>query len=63
MEDDGQISSSEGSTIDITINPGESMDLELEESMDPEPCCTTGSLGMELVFHCIVVTMIQYRVQ
>ncbi|KAL2081442.1 hypothetical protein ACEWY4_023295 [Coilia grayii] len=40
--DDGQFSSSEGSTVDIRINGGDSMDFELEESMDPEPCFTAG---------------------
>ncbi|KAG5283253.1 hypothetical protein AALO_G00040070 [Alosa alosa] len=42
LEDNGDCSSSEGSTVDIRLNCGESMDLELEESMDPEPCFTTG---------------------
>ncbi|XP_062389380.1 sodium channel, voltage-gated, type I-like, alpha [Sardina pilchardus] len=41
LEDDGAFSSSEGSTVDIRLS-GESMDLEMEESMDPDPCFTTG---------------------
>ncbi|KAF7642977.1 hypothetical protein LDENG_00247090 [Lucifuga dentata] len=42
VEDD-QHSSSEGSTIDIRIpGEGESINFELEESMDPEACFTEG---------------------
>ncbi|XP_031414294.1 sodium channel, voltage-gated, type I-like, alpha isoform X2 [Clupea harengus] len=41
-EEDAQFSSSEGSTVDLRGNGGESMDLELEESMDPEACFTAG---------------------
>ncbi|XP_063070137.1 sodium channel, voltage-gated, type I-like, alpha [Engraulis encrasicolus] len=41
-DDDDQISSSEGSTVDIRINNGDSMDFEMDESMDPEACFTAG---------------------
>ncbi|XP_071394230.1 sodium channel, voltage-gated, type I-like, alpha [Centroberyx affinis] len=44
VDDDGQFSSSEGSTVDIRApgEGGESMDFELEESMDPDACFTDG---------------------
>ncbi|XP_071329963.1 sodium channel, voltage-gated, type I-like, alpha isoform X1 [Trachinotus anak] len=39
VDDDGQFSSSEGSTVDIPGGEGgESVDFELEESMDPDAC-------------------------
>ncbi|XP_048835106.1 sodium channel, voltage-gated, type I like, alpha b isoform X4 [Brienomyrus brachyistius] len=41
---DPQLSSSEGSTVDIRPpgEGGESVEMELEESLDPEPCFTEG---------------------
>ncbi|XP_072541863.1 sodium channel, voltage-gated, type I-like, alpha isoform X2 [Salminus brasiliensis] len=49
MEEDKEklsevMSSSEGSTVDIRAiqDQGESLDFELEESMDPDPCFTDG---------------------
>ncbi|XP_034041830.1 sodium channel, voltage-gated, type I-like, alpha isoform X1 [Thalassophryne amazonica] len=44
VEDDGQLSSSEGSTVDFGApgDGGESLDFELEESMDPENCFPEG---------------------
>ncbi|XP_076026026.1 sodium channel, voltage-gated, type I-like, alpha isoform X1 [Genypterus blacodes] len=43
-DDDDLYSSSEGSTIDIRVprEGGESLDFELEESMDPDACFTEG---------------------
>ncbi|KAM4608382.1 LOW QUALITY PROTEIN: sodium channel, voltage-gated, type I-like, alpha [Polymixia lowei] len=41
--DDDELSSSEGSTVDIRIpGEGESMEIELEESMDPDGCFVDG---------------------
>uniref|UniRef100_A0A7N8XBQ6 Sodium channel protein n=1 Tax=Mastacembelus armatus TaxID=205130 RepID=A0A7N8XBQ6_9TELE len=44
VDDDGQLSSSEGSTVDgMAAGEGEeSIDLELEESMDPDACFPDG---------------------
>nr|XP_057937814.1 sodium channel, voltage-gated, type I-like, alpha isoform X2 [Doryrhamphus excisus] len=44
VDDDGQLSSSEGSTVDFGDNRegGESVDLELEESMEPDGCFPNG---------------------
>uniref|UniRef100_A0A668AKL9 Sodium channel protein n=1 Tax=Myripristis murdjan TaxID=586833 RepID=A0A668AKL9_9TELE len=41
---DGQLSSSEGSTVDLRVpgEGGESLDIELEESVDPDGCFTDG---------------------
>lgn len=43
-EEDGQLSSSEGSTVDLRVpgEGGESLDIELEESVDPDGCFTDG---------------------
>ncbi|XP_055086412.1 sodium channel, voltage-gated, type I-like, alpha [Periophthalmus magnuspinnatus] len=40
VDDDGQLSSSEGSTVDFGSagDRGESIDFELDEFMDPDPC-------------------------
>lgn len=40
IEDDGQFSSSEGSTVDCPLGGerGESVDFEHEESMEPDAC-------------------------
>ncbi len=44
IEDDGQFSSSEGSTVDCLPEGegGESVDFELEESMEPDACFPDG---------------------
>ncbi|XP_034550388.1 sodium channel, voltage-gated, type I-like, alpha [Notolabrus celidotus] len=44
IEDDGQFSSSEGSTVDGMANGdgGESLDFELEEAMEPDSCFPEG---------------------
>lgn len=43
VDDDGQESSSEGSTVDdMPGEGGESADFELEESMDPDACFPLG---------------------
>lgn len=44
IEDDGHDSSSEGSTVDIRLpgEGGESLEFELEESMEPDACFTYG---------------------
>ncbi|XP_061648379.1 sodium channel, voltage-gated, type I-like, alpha isoform X1 [Phyllopteryx taeniolatus] len=38
VDDDGQLSTSEGSTVDIGDKDGDSLDFELEESMEPDAC-------------------------
>ncbi|KAK2906120.1 hypothetical protein Q8A73_010063 [Channa argus] len=44
IDDDGQLSSSEGSTVDgmAAGEGGDSMDFELEETMDPDACFPDG---------------------
>lgn len=44
VDDDGQFSSSEGSTVDGVLggDGGESVDFELEESMEPDACFPDG---------------------
>lgn len=44
IEDDDQFSSSEGSTVDCPLGGerGESVDFELEESMEPDACFPDG---------------------
>ncbi|XP_077584847.1 sodium channel, voltage-gated, type I-like, alpha isoform X2 [Stigmatopora nigra] len=38
IEEDGQLSTSEGSTVDLGEKDGDSLDLDLEESMEPDDC-------------------------
>lgn len=45
--------------MDIRINNGDSMDFEMDESMDPEACFTAGECGwspfitfLHSLFHC-----------
>ncbi|XP_061698593.1 sodium channel, voltage-gated, type I-like, alpha isoform X1 [Syngnathoides biaculeatus] len=38
VDDDAQLSTSEGSTVDFREKDGDSLDLELEESMEPDAC-------------------------
>nr|XP_061799733.1 sodium channel protein type 2 subunit alpha-like [Nerophis lumbriciformis] len=38
IDEDGQLSTSEGSTVDLGEKDGDSIDLELEESMEPDNC-------------------------
>ncbi|XP_077473353.1 sodium channel, voltage-gated, type I-like, alpha isoform X4 [Stigmatopora argus] len=38
IDEDGQLSTSEGSTVDLGEKDGDSLDLELEESMEPDAC-------------------------
>ncbi|XP_037095012.1 sodium channel protein type 2 subunit alpha-like [Syngnathus acus] len=38
IDDDGQVSTSEGSTVDLGEKDGDSLDYELEESMEPDAC-------------------------
>lgn len=43
MDDDGQLSSSEGSTVDgMPGGDGDSLDFELEECMEPDACFPDG---------------------
>lgn len=70
MDDDDQYSSSEGSTVDglPAGEGGESIDFELEESMEPDACFPYGeyyynhchhlaysSLGVNLTLHITLV--------
>lgn len=51
VEDDDQFSSSEGSTVDDIAgrDGGESVDFELEESMEPDACFPDGKYNYN---HC-----------
>lgn len=53
MEDDGELSSSEGSTVDgmAAGERVESVDFELEESMDPDECFPDGEYGFSYCHH------------
>ncbi|XP_077392677.1 sodium channel, voltage-gated, type I-like, alpha [Festucalex cinctus] len=42
IDDEGQLSTSEGSTVDLGEKDGDSLDLELEESMEPDACFPDG---------------------
>ncbi|XP_019744421.1 sodium channel, voltage-gated, type I-like, alpha isoform X2 [Hippocampus comes] len=42
INDDGQLSTSEASTVDLGEKDGDSLDYELEESMEPDACFPDG---------------------